>query len=63
MTIGSAPLCMDCKHLVRRKGPLCCTAFKAGIPEEILWGDHDHHLPYPGDNGVLFKPIEGPAEH
>ena len=48
-------LCDLCIHL---EGDKLCTAFPDGIPEEILSGDHDHHEPYPGDNGIQFKPTE-----
>nr|PZN08600.1 MAG: hypothetical protein DIU64_10235 [Caldicoprobacter oshimai] len=34
-----------------------CKAFKR-IPREILEGKHDHRLPFPGDNGIRFEPID-----
>ena len=48
-------LCDLCAHQGNNE---TCKAFPDGIPEEILSGDHDHHEPYPGDNGIQFKPTE-----
>jgi hypothetical protein len=36
-------------------GPYCL-AFPYGIPKIILDNDHDHRLPFPGDNDILFLP-------
>ena len=60
MVVGLAPLCARCAHLDRRssKPGLVCAAYPDGIPEAILWGEHDHREPYPGDNGIRFEPIE-----
>lgn len=44
--------CSFCQHL--RKG-FVCAAFEDGTPEEILFGEHDHREPYPGDGGVRFE--------
>lgn len=49
-------MCHACAHLNRdqEKQP-SCAAFEEGIPEEIWTNRHDHHEPYPGDDGVRFE--------
>lgn len=32
-----------------------CEAFPEGIPEDIFFGDEDHRLPQPNDNGIQFE--------
>lgn len=45
--------CATCAH----KNPLdtTCSAFKSGIPLNILTGRHSHKKPYPGDNGIVYS--------
>lgn len=55
------PLCFRCRHFrdmpPDRDGHYYCAAFvESPIPDAILFGDHDHHRPYPGDDGVTFEP-------
>jgi len=55
--------CIECKHYIGREpGPVGyvhnCKAFKV-IPDDILFGDFIHTKPFPGDNGILFEPIDG----
>lgn len=53
--------CVRCKHFKLEPPPdgigSACKAFKR-IPREILEGKHDHRLPFPGDNGIRFEPID-----
>lgn len=50
-----ANICVVCRHLF--EGERACKAFPKGIPDDIYWGKHDHHEPYPSDNGIQFEPI------
>lgn len=60
-TTSHAPnrLCYSCKHFRQSsKKTLRCTAYQDVIPPKIFYGKHDHHYPYPGDEGILYEPIE-----
>ena len=54
--INTVKYCNDCKHRYLLPGNTC-PAFPEGIPDDVLDGDRDHHLPIEGDNGVQFEPM------
>ena len=47
--------CEKCKH---GRVPGKCDAFPDGVPLEIAAGEHDHRVPFPGDNGIRFEAKE-----
>ena len=49
--------CLSC----RQKSPTgaTCTAFPAGIPDDILLARHDHRTPYRGDHGIRYEFVDG----
>lgn len=60
MTIGPAPMCLSCRHLLTEPQNVgeaaTCVAFPDGIPSAIYWdGRADHRRPWPGDRGVRFE--------
>lgn len=66
MTSVASPMCMNCKHYDwahkydgddNHEG-LCCDAFPRSIPDDIIFGVHDHRKPYPGDNDTRYNPID-----
>lgn len=61
--------CLSCKHYKHDNNLIYCSAFEepiknhralypCAIPEEILDGIVEHTKPYPGDNGVMYEPID-----
>ena len=54
--------CATCtRFFADRKGGNYCEAFPdgAGIPSAIIKAEHDHRDPFPGDNGLRYKPVKG----
>jgi len=59
MTTAAMPICMWCVRFHEdNEDGLTCDAFPHAIPDEIIWNAHDHRYPFPGDNGLLFEPVE-----
>jgi superfamily II DNA or RNA helicase len=51
--VGAAVnLCFFCKHHQEESGT--CAAYLDGIPQEILWMNVDHRVPYLHDHGIRF---------
>jgi hypothetical protein len=51
------PICYNCT----RQDPedhFKCIAFPKRIPQAIIESRADHRKPYPGDNGLLYDPID-----
>ena len=60
--IGTAPICMFCKHFHKDSNKLDCDAFPVVIPDSIIFSSVDHHNSVDGDNGIQFELIEGAKE-
>ena len=39
-----------------------CTAFPAGIPDDILMSRHDHQTRYSGDHGIRYQAVADEEE-
>ncbi len=61
MEMGDKGICQACVRLRIPKNTLrfVCKPFPKGIPAAITMDGYDHRKPYPGDNGILFKAVEG----
>lgn len=53
---GFVSQCSRCKHKAMN-GP-SCAAFPEKIPDIILNGSFDHRLPFDGDMGIRFDPLD-----
>jgi len=47
-------LCSMCAHFLKNRR---CEAFPEGIPPEVYSMKVFHNKLYPGDNGIVFKPL------
>jgi hypothetical protein len=45
--------CLSCVH--KHTTGATCTAFPAGIPDDILLRCHEHRTLYPGDQGITYE--------
>ena len=59
MTTVPAPMCMYCRHYIDEWR---CNAYPGHIPHNILDSEHDHRVPFPGDNGIQFEPVSTEGE-
>ena len=58
-----APICLKCTWFhYDDQDNNACDAYPDGIPWEIITSGHDHALPYPGDHGIQFEPLETEGE-
>lgn len=57
MTSMIAPMCIDCARFWDLIEKPKCEAYPDGIPDEIWEDGFDHHKPFPGDDGIMFEPV------
>lgn len=53
----SFPTCVDCQYFRGAKRGMC-DAFPRKIPDKIWSGVFKHDKPFPGDQGIRFRPKE-----
>jgi hypothetical protein len=52
--------CISCVH--KHTTGATCTAFPAGIPDDILMSRHDHQTRYSGDHGIRYQAVADEEE-
>jgi hypothetical protein len=52
-----SPVCWWCSRLRENGVDRECDAFPGGIPSEIWEGETDHRVPFSGDQGIRFEPV------
>jgi hypothetical protein len=63
MTLLMKPICTLSKHFGEVSFPQAtCDAYPDGIPPAILSWEHDHRVPFPNDQGILFEPRDDEAD-
>lgn len=61
--MSEPPSCWNCKHLKPTVDGLFCEAFGGPVPFAIASGQIDHTKPVPGDNGIVWEPIDEVGEY
>ena len=55
MTKGPAPICMGCTRFRRNAEAFACDAYPDGIPDAIIFNEHDHREAFEGDSPARVR--------